>query len=135
MGSDKLEKLFRAKPLISNKKQNTNWIEGYYCKNIFQQDCIQTLNYQMIEIDKNTLSRNTGLLHKNKGYFWENDVVEYNSWKTIIFWDIRKFCWSIKKLGVKDENIQYNINCWMLSDVSTNIKFLYNIFDKIKKGN
>lgn len=85
------EILFKAK-----RKDNGEWVEGYYLtkydetygeierKRQYIYRTRSSRNWEYAEIDENTLCQFTGLTDCNGNKIWENDVVKqyYEDWRT-----------------------------------------------------
>lgn len=75
-------------------------------------------------IDKNTISRCTGLRDKNGTLIWENDIVECTRGNAIVEWD--RVDWKIR--WIEESIWRRDLRHWSIDDAE-GIRFLGNIFD------
>ena len=98
------EILFKAK-----RKDNGEWIEGYYVYCRKRHYILQVLNkaigfdereYEWVEVDPDTICQYTGLTDKNGKKIWENDILKANLDESYpedityikILWNEYRFC-------------------------------------------
>jgi uncharacterized phage protein (TIGR01671 family) len=105
--------IFKAK-----RKDNGEWVEGYYShrewvngnrKNLhYIHGEINAFHYFQYEIDSTTLSQFTGLYDKNKNKIWESDVIKtkYGRLCIVKWYSSDSYCgWDLEPID-SNENLK-----------------------------
>ena len=101
------EVLFKAK-----RKDNGEWVEGYYCKTTIGNDVrpsdvifvpfkvSRNEEWGWMKVDSDTLCQYTGLTDKNGNKIWENDILRIGeNEKLMVSWHHFKASWVLSKKG------------------------------------
>ena len=101
------EILFKAK-----RKDNGEWVEGYYCKTTIGNDVrpsdvifvpfkvSRNEEWGWMKVDSGTLCQYTGLTDKNGNKIWENDILRIGeNEKLMVSWHHFKASWVLSKKG------------------------------------
>jgi hypothetical protein len=101
------EILFKAK-----RKDNGEWVEGYYCKTTIGNDVrpsdvifvpfkvSRNEEWGWMKVDSDTLCQYTGLTDKNGNKIWENDILRIGeNEKLMVSWHHFKASWVLSKKG------------------------------------
>ena len=142
------EILFRAK-----RKDNGEWVEGYYCKTRIGNDekpsdvifvpfkVSRNEEWGWMKVDPDTICRYTGFTDKNGKEIWENDIVRYtfdypsetateNGLKeriSSVFWSEWRGSWSVYADERKGKGM--NNDLFKYARNGNTVEIIGNIFD------
>ena len=98
--------------LKPKRKDNGEWVEGYYCKTTIGNDVrpsdvifvpfkvSRNEEWGWMKVDSDTLCQYTGLTDKNGNKIWENDILRIGeNEKLMVSWHHFKASWVLSKKG------------------------------------
>lgn len=136
------EILFKAK-----RKNNGEWVEGYYCKTTIGNDVrpsdvifvpfkvSRNEEWGWMKVDPDTICQFTGLTDKNGRRIWENDIITISAYSYyepeddytgIVFYSEYYASWCLKDIN---HDCMILPICDCLGSYTTEINYIGNIFD------
>ena len=124
------EILFKAK-----RKDNGEWVEGYYCKTTIGNDIrpsdvifvpfkvSRNEEWGWMKVDSDTLCQYTGLTDKNGKRIWENDILRNKKG------DIGVVQWFEEHTAFMIWNKTKNCVCYLSENDFSKIEVIGNVFD------